>query len=143
MQRLSLTGVKAVSRGDVPQNNSRRLLPLFFLFSALSGCSHAPLHEKDYQNWWCNKQHGTMEHRLFDGTRVDCLTKEYAVEVEYAPKWAESIGQALYYAQNTGRKPGVLMIIRNENDERFLKRLRAVAKEQGIKVWTVRPKDAN
>ena len=82
-----------------------------------------------------------MEHRLTDGTRVDCLTKEYAVEVEYAPKWAESIGQALYYAQSTGRKPGVLMILQNDKDERFLKRLRVVAKEQGIKVWTAHPKD--
>ncbi|MEI6206931.1 MAG: hypothetical protein WCP20_09130 [Desulfuromonadales bacterium] len=82
-----------------------------------------------------------MEYRLPDGTRADCLTREYAVEVEYAPKWAESIGQALYYAQSTGLKPGVLMIMRNENDERFLKRLRAVAREKGIKVWTVRSKD--
>jgi len=82
-----------------------------------------------------------MEHRLPDGTRIDCLTSEYAVEVEYAHKWAESIGQALYYAQSTGHKPGVLMIIQKDKDERFLKRLRAVAREQGIKVWTVRPKD--
>jgi hypothetical protein len=72
---------------------------------------------------------------------VDCLTKEYAVEVEYAPKWAESIGQSLYYAQSTGRKPGVVVIVRHESDERFLKRLRAVAREQAIKIWTVRPKD--
>ncbi|HEY4745251.1 MAG TPA: hypothetical protein VIH45_11370 [Desulfuromonadaceae bacterium] len=122
-------------------NSSRRHLLVPFLFLLLAGCSHGPLHEKDYQAWWCNKHHGTLEHRLPDGTRVDCLTREYAVEVEYAPKWAESIGQALYYAQNTGRKPGVLMILRNDGDERFLKRLRVVAKEQGIKVWTVRPKD--
>lgn len=117
------------------------LLVVLFLLTILSGCSNRPLHEKDYQNWWCEKHHGTQEYRLQDGTRVDCLTKDYAVEVEYAPKWAESIGQALYYAQSTGRKPGVVMIIRNHNDERFLKRLRSVAKEQGIKVWTIRPKD--
>lgn len=114
------------------------LLLLFFL---LSGCSHGPLHEKDYQKWWCDRHNGTVEHRLPDGTRVDCLTKEYAVEVEYAPKWAESIGQALYYAQSTSHKPGVLIIVQSDKDERFLKRLRAVAKEQGIKVWTVHPKD--
>lgn len=35
----------------------------------------------------------------------------------------------------------MLVIVRDKDDERFLKRLRAVAKEQGIKVWTVRPKD--
>lgn len=119
-------------------------LSLFFLpllLTMFAGCSHRPLHEKDYQAWWCEKHNGILEHRLPDGTRVDCLTKDYAAEVEYAPKWAESIGQALYYAQNTGRKPGVVMIIRNHDEERFLKRLRSVAKEQNIKVWTVRPKD--
>jgi hypothetical protein len=61
--------------------------------------------------------------------------------VEYAHKWAESIGQALYYAQSTGRKPGVLVIVRDNKDERFVKRLRTVAKEQEIKIWTIRPKD--
>ena len=117
----------------------RIFLILSLLFAA--GCSHAPLHEKDYQRWWCEKHGGELEYRLPDTTRIDCLTKEYAVEVEYAHKWAESIGQALYYAQSTGRKPAVLVIVKDKGDERFLKRLRAVAKEQGIKVWTVRPKD--
>lgn len=119
------------------------VLPLLLLLvlTALAGCAHGPLHEKDYQRWWCEKNGGALEYRLPDGTRVDCLTKEYAVEVEYAAKWAESIGQALYYAQSTGRKPAVLVIVLYKGDERFLKRLRSVAKEQGIKVWTVRPRD--
>jgi hypothetical protein len=118
------------------------IIPLLLLIlTALSGCAHKPLLEMDYQRWWCERHGGTLEYRLPDGTRVDCLTKEYAVEVEYAAKWAESIGQALYYAQNTGRKPAVVLIVRDKNDGRFLKRLQYVAKEQGIKVWTVRPKD--
>lgn len=109
----------------------------------LSSCAVRQLHEKDYQLWWCARNHGETEYRLTDSTRVDCLTHEYAVEVEYAPKWAEAIGQSLYYAKETGRKPGVVVIVRNHSDERFLKRLRTVAKEQGIKIWTVRPKDLN
>ena len=118
-----------------------KLILLLLVLLLIAGCAHKPLHEKDYQRWWCEKHAGELEYRLSDKTRVDCLTNEYAVEVEYAPKWAESIGQALYYAQNTGRKPAVLVIVRDKDDERFLKRLRAVAKEQGIKVWNVRPKD--
>lgn len=114
------------------------LLPAILVVSA---CSSGPLHEKDYQQWWCRRHNGEMEYRLKDGARVDCLTSEYAVEVEYASKWAESIGQSLYYARSTGRKPAVLVIVRDKGDERFMKRLRSVAKEQGIKVWTVRPKD--
>ena len=123
----------------------RRSIHLFLLLllilTLLSGCAHRQFHEKDYQRWWCAKHDGELEHRLPDGTRVDCLTREYAVEVEYAPKWAESIGQALYYAKSSGRKPAVLVIVRDKGDERFLKRLRSVAREQGIKIWTVRPKD--
>jgi hypothetical protein len=118
-----------------------KLVSLLFLVLLAAGCAHKPLHEKDYQQWWFEKHGGELEYRLPDKTRVDCLTREYAVEVEYAPKWAESIGQALYYAQSTGRKPAVLVIVRDKDDERFLKRLRSVAKEQGIKVWTVRPKE--
>ena len=126
----------------VASGRKLRLRALMLLLAlTLVGCAHAPLHEKDYQRWWCDRNKGEMEHRLPDGARVDCLTAEYAVEVEYAPKWAEAIGQALYYAQKTGRKPGVVVIVSNHRDERSLKRLRSVAKEQNIRVWTVRPKD--
>lgn len=37
-----------------------------------------------------------MEYVLPDRTRVDCLTDEYAIEIEFAENWAESIGQAMY-----------------------------------------------
>lgn len=109
---------------------------------ALGGCfGSAPLHEKDYLQFWCDKYRGEREHRLDDGTRVDCLTDVYAVEVEFAPKWAEAIGQALYYGRMSGRKPGVVLIVRERGDERFVRRLRTVAGEEGIRVWTLRPKD--
>ena len=49
--------------------------------------------EKDYVNKYCN---GYKEFVLSDKTRIDCLTDEYAIEYDYAKKWAESIGQALY-----------------------------------------------
>ena len=62
--------------------------------------------EKEYQTAWCNAHNGIMEYKLDDNTRVDCLTNEYAVEFDFASKWAESIGQSLYYAQRTKRKTG-------------------------------------
>lgn len=37
---------------------------------------------------------------------VDCLTDEYAIEFDFSKKWAEAIGQSLYYASQTYRKPG-------------------------------------
>ena len=91
-------------------------------------------HEKYYQTKMCNKLGGKIEYVLFDKTRVDCLTKEYAIEVDWAKKWAEGIGQALYYAEITHRKPAVGLIVGDSKDDKYLKRLRTVAKEFNIKV---------
>ena len=119
-----------------------KLLLFLITASAISGCfGSRVLHEIDYQSHWCNKHKGVLEYHLSDGTRVDCLTSEYAVEVEYARKWAEAIGQALFYAKMTDKKPGIVLIMNEKGDERFAKRLRAVASQEKIKVWTIRPHD--
>ena len=81
---------------------------------------------------------GILEYRLKDKTRVDCLTKTYAIEVDFASKWAESIGQSLYYGLMTNHQPGVLLVIeKKRKDIKYLKRLERVAKEIDIKVWTI------
>lgn len=95
--------------------------------------------EKSYQYSWCNDHGGNLEYRLDDGARVDCLTDEYAVEFDFGSKWAESIGQALYYAQKTGMKPGVVLILERDQDARYLDRLTAVAGSHSIKLWTLTP----
>ena len=97
--------------------------------------------EKEYQNVWCLETGGVSEYTLEDRTRVDCLTDEYAVEVDFAAKWAEAVGQALYYALMTGKKPGVLLIIERPSDMRHLGRLLAVSDKTGITVWTMGPED--
>lgn len=81
----------------------------------------------------CNELGGSMEYVLFDKTRVDCLTSEYAIEVDFAKKWAESIGQALYYAEVTGRKPVVVLIV-SEDDDKYVDRVKKVANKVGIKI---------
>lgn len=119
-----------------------RLAVGMVLLMALAGCfGHGQLHERDYQKYWCDKHGGQLEYRLEDGTRVDCLTRDFAVEVEFAHKWAEAIGQSLFYGRMTDRRPGIVLIMREKGDERFLKRLRKVAGDDGIKVWTVKPHD--
>lgn len=67
-------------------------------------------HEKFYQELVCEKLGGVFEYRLPDRTRVDCLTTMYAIEFDFAPKWAEAIGQSLYYASQTGRKAKAILI---------------------------------
>jgi len=78
-----------------------------------------------------------MEFRLPDKTRVDCLTKTHAIEVDFAAKKYEAIGQSLYYAYMTKRTPGILLIIETQKDKKHLKLLMKIAPILNITVWTV------
>ena len=81
---------------------------------------------------------GILEYRLKDKTRVDCLTKTYAIEVDFAKKWAESIGQSLYYSKQTQKQAGVLLILEKpQKDIKYLHRLKKIAKEYNIKIWSI------
>ena len=92
--------------------------------------------EADYVNKYCD---GVIEHVLSDHTRVDCLTAEYAIEYDFARKWAEAIGQSLHYARMTGKKPGIALIMTKDTDDRYLERVNGVIEEYQlpITVWTV------
>ena len=89
--------------------------------------------EKYYQSKMCQEFGGKIEYVLPDKTRVDCLTDEYAIEVDFAKKWAEAIGQSLYYAQITGKKPAIGFIV-GDGDERYIKRVKIVADKFNIKI---------
>jgi hypothetical protein len=94
--------------------------------------------EKFYQKIFCSKFNGILEYRLKDKSKVDCLTKTYAIEVDFSKKWAESIGQSLYYSLETNTRPGVLLITeKKQKDIKYLKRLKRVAKELDITIWTI------
>ncbi len=94
--------------------------------------------EKVYQEHFCKAYGGITEYRLKDKTRVDCLLQDYAIEVDFAQKWAESIGQSLYYAVQTSRKPAVLLIMEDkEKDQKYLDRLENVSKTHDISIWII------
>ena len=93
--------------------------------------------EKFYQNIFCKKLNGVKEYTLDDKSRVDCLTKLFAIEVDFANKWAEAIGQSLYYSYKTKRKAGVLLILEQDKDKVHLERLKAINKKYDIKIWTI------
>ena len=111
---------------------------LFTLSSFPAIAAHLHL-EKEYQESWCAKNGGVTEYLLDDKTRVDCLTELHAIEFDFAPKWAESVGQALYYGLKTGHTPGIVLIMEKDGDDRFLKRVKAVAEKHNIRVWTMTP----
>jgi hypothetical protein len=68
---------------------------------ATSVAAAAAKDERHYQRQYCAGME--LEHRLPSGGRIDCLSSEYAIEVDYADKWAEAIGPSLYYAGSTQR----------------------------------------
>ena len=99
--------------------------------------------EKAYQAKWCKAHNGQLEYRLADKSRVDCLTEKYAVEFDFANKWQECIGQALYYGQMTKRTPACVLIMEKEKDVKYLKRLRYTVynkkKIPDFKTFTIKP----
>lgn len=80
---------------------------------------------------------------LQDRTRCDCLTRDYAVEVDFGKKWAEAIGQSLHYARLTGKKAGVLLIINSKKDEKYARRLHDNISyyQLPIRVWQIAASD--
>ena len=92
--------------------------------------------EAYYVEQWCTPSFGKKEFRLWDMTRVDCLTKDYAIEFDFAKKWAESVGQSLYYSEMTHKKPAVVLILTNWTDMRSVKRVERVNKD--IQIFLVK-----
>ncbi len=98
--------------------------------------------EKDYQKIWCNSHCGTMEMVLPDKARVDCVTKTHAIEFDFASKWAESIGQALYYAEILHKTPGIVLIIEDKTkDKKYIKRVQTIANKHCITLWLIFPEN--
>lgn len=93
--------------------------------------------EAEYQAVWCGKHNGVREYKLSDKSRVDCLTETLAVEIDFANKWHECIGQALYYGRMTGKQAACVLIMEDsERDAAYLKRLRKTAYKKGVNLRT-------
>lgn len=88
------------------------------------------------------KYEAELEVRLWDGTRVDMLSDEWAIEVDWSGKWAESIGQSLYYAELTGRKPGIILLVKDvQREMRYVHRCQVVCARVGIRLWVEEAED--
>ena len=114
-----------------------KIILLLVLINSLLYSKH--LHkEKYYQKIFCNKMNGILEHTLKDKSRVDCLTSTYAIEVDFANKWAESIGQSLFYSVETNKSPAVLLIMeQGQKDIKHIKRFKKASKKFNIQLFTI------
>ena len=82
-------------------------------------------HEKWYQDLWAAAHGGYTEVVLESGARCDILTNTHAIEVDFADKWAEGLGQSLHYASQTGKRAAVLLIMESKENERHYERLKS------------------
>lgn len=115
------------------------------------------LHERDYQKILCanSAKYPTalfeMEYKLADESRVDCLIKRenlvggtelIAVEVDFAhnTKPYECVGQAQYYAEETGAQKAICLLILRGSDKnvaRAVNRAKVAGKRGGVIVWCI------
>lgn len=76
-----------------------------------------------YRTRWCESAGGEISAKMADGTTCDCLTPTHAVEFAFADHWHSVIGQAMYNSYQSGKTPGVVLIIEQESDEKYFRRL--------------------
>lgn len=75
--------------------------------------------EKDYQKIWCAENLGKTEIKMPDGTRCDCITNTNAIEFDFAYKWYEATGQALWYSYQTNKRGGIVLILEAKEDKEY------------------------
>jgi hypothetical protein len=116
------------------------LLPVI-LFACAAPQQQTLRTEKDYQIAFNQVYfHGKarMEVPVKYG-RIDLLTDDYAIEVDRLEKFHAAIGQALHYAKETGKKPGIAIFIMEpkQGDKEKLKYLIRLCNYYKIKVWFI------
>ena len=95
-------------------------------------------YEKDYVDLVQRELGGQKEVSVTSGY-VDLLTDKYAIEVEFSNKWKQAIGQALWYGLQTHKQPGIVLIKRSVQDQKYVIQLGSALTYGGlgqkIKVW--------
>lgn len=94
--------------------------------------------ERWYQESWCATR-GEVEVVMPDKSRADCANATDVVEFDFGPKWAESIGQALNYGVQAGKRPGIVLILEKPSHIRHLRRVLRVRAQYSLplEVWAV------
>lgn len=112
------------------------LLPFLLLPTITSA---QKIKEKTFTKRIAEKLGGKLEVGVQSG-RVDILNETHAIEVEFARKWKNSIGQALWYGIQTGKQPGIVLILENSRKDykytvQLQSTLTAFGLQDSIKVW--------
>jgi len=130
-------------------NNTKYIIGLIFLVVVV-GVVLTNLKKEDAiftsnygtERWWQDIIHEELsqrdgwesiekEHRLDDGTRVDLLLPRQACEIDWADKWAEGIGQSIYYGLKTRKAPLVILLAKKDGWEKYRDRVQYC----GVDCW--------
>lgn len=120
------------------------LLTLLVVLALVAPACAKHLHKEAwYQKSWCAEAGGQTEVKFEDGTRCDCLTADHAIEFDFGSKWAESIGQALYYSLQTGKRAGIVLILETQDDYRYWLRLNSTIMHHNLPIdtWKMGPEE--
>ena len=74
--------------------------------------------------------------------RVDLLTDDFAVEVDWISNWQAGIGQALHYAHETGKAPVLAIALKEKRavfrgDREECAYVASICAKHGIAVWVL------
>ena len=64
------------------------------------------------------------------------IIPDHAIEFDFGRKWAESLGQTLYYSLQTGKRAGIVLILEKPEDRKYLIRLNSTIQHFGMPVDT-------
>lgn len=92
---------------------------LSILFISYSAYSQTKFSERDYTNYIQSLIGGKTEFKV-KGGRADLVTEKYAFEIEKANNWKESIGQSIWYALNTNKQAGIILVLENDKDYKYV-----------------------
>ncbi len=96
--------------------------------------------EAAYRDAWCKARPDYVRtEQPVTGGQVDCLTERYAIEFGFASKWKEDIAQARWYGMQTGKIPGIVMILKKPSDAKYFRYLEDYLHFHDIyiRVWTI------
>ena len=89
--------------------------------------------EADYTHRLAVEYQCESEVVMPDETRCDLVTDTHAIEVEWASKWQEAPGQAILYAIWTGKRPAIVLLVRDYRaDKLHILRCKLVCERAGI-----------
>jgi len=113
------------------------LIVIVLLLASL--VSYSQQLERYYRNGFATIMKGQQEVRLPNRRVVDIVTDTFAIEVEFANKWTQSIGQSLDYAKTLNKKAGILIIIEGIKTDKYVTELMdfIVFYHLPIKVWVM------